>query len=108
VFVTALDPVNTGLVSSLNRPGANLTGASSIAGALGAKRLELIRELVPKPELIAVLIHPNNPMAEADKSELAQTAARLGQRIEIVSAVTPEEISAAFSRVVESGPFTVK
>jgi ABC-type uncharacterized transport system substrate-binding protein len=101
VFTTAFDPVNTGLVTSLNRPGGNVTGASSIAGLLGAKRLELVRELVPKPELIAALVHPHNPMAEVDKADLQQTAASLGQRIEVFSAGSVEEINAAFSRVAE-------
>jgi putative ABC transport system substrate-binding protein len=101
VFTTAFDPVNTGLVVSLNRPGANVTGASSIAGLLGAKRLEIVREVVPKPGLVAALLHAHNPMAEADKADLQQTAYGLGQRLEIFSAGSVEEIEAAFSKIAE-------
>jgi putative tryptophan/tyrosine transport system substrate-binding protein len=60
VFLTADDPVKLGLVASLNRPGANLTGVSFVSAMLGAKRLELLRTLVPKADLIAVLVDPSH------------------------------------------------
>ena len=64
VFDTGFDPVQLGLVTSLNRPGGNLTGVSNLNVELGPKRLELLRELVPTAAIIALLINPTNPNAE--------------------------------------------
>ena len=97
VFVTGFDPVKTGLVASLNRPGGNVTGATVIASQLAAKRLELLRELLPMARIIAVLTNPNNPNAETDAAE-AQTAGRtLGQEIHMLPAGNEQEVEAAFS-----------
>jgi putative ABC transport system substrate-binding protein len=96
VFSVGGDPVKLGLVASLNRPGGNLTGVSLLLGLLGAKRLELLRELVPKARTIGVLINPTNPSAE-DYARDAQEAARtLDQQIQILSAGTGSEIETAF------------
>ena len=80
VFSAADDPVRLGYVSSFNRPGGNMTGLSMISGALGAKRLELLRELVPNATMIAVLTNPNNPAEDNLRGEQA-TARSIGQRI---------------------------
>jgi len=97
VFVTGFDPVKSGLVTSLNRPDGNLTGATVIAGQLAAKRLGLLHELVPSVRLVAVLLNPNNPNAEADVAD-AQVAARaLGQQIEVLPAGSEQELEVAFT-----------
>ena len=97
VFVTGFDPVKSGLVTSLNRPDGNLTGATVIAGQLAAKRLGLLHELVPSVRLVAVLLNPNDPNAEADVAE-AQVAARaLGQHIEVLPAGSEQELEVAFT-----------
>ena len=97
VFLTGFDPVKSGLVASLNRPGGNLTGATVIAGQLVAKRLELTRELLPAARIIGVLANPNNPNAETDTVE-AQAAGRgLAQEIHVLLAESEQEIDAAFT-----------
>ena len=84
VFITGGDPVKLGLVASLNRPGSNMTGISPFISVLGAKRLELLREVAPSSSVIAILFNPNSPEAETVVSD-AQTAARsVGQQIIIV------------------------
>ena len=97
VFLTGFDPVKSGLVASLNRPGGNLTGATVIAGQLVSKRLELLRELVPAARIVGVLANPNNPNADGDMAE-AQTAGRaLGQEIHVLLAEREQEVDAAFT-----------
>lgn len=81
VFVSAADPVQLGLVSSLNRPRGNVTGVSLIGSALEAKRLELLHELLPGASSIAVLIDPNYPAAKIQMHELQEAAARLGVKV---------------------------
>jgi ABC transporter substrate binding protein len=75
VFLTGSNPVEVGIVTSLARPGGNLTGVTVLGVELGAKRLELLHELVPTPNIVAALINPNTPAAEIQSTEL-QTAAR--------------------------------
>jgi putative tryptophan/tyrosine transport system substrate-binding protein len=99
VFVMGADPVKLGVVASLNRPGGNLTGIMQLFGALGAKRLELIRELVPSLSVLAVLSNPNNPNA-SDHLDDVQTAARsIGQQIEVFRASSESEIDNAFAGI---------
>jgi putative tryptophan/tyrosine transport system substrate-binding protein len=81
VFVMGADPVKLGVVPSLNRPGGNVTGVYQVYGALGGKRLELIRELVPKASLIAVLTNPKNPNSEDHLDDVRAAAHAMGQRI---------------------------
>jgi putative ABC transport system substrate-binding protein len=99
VFVMGADPVKLGVVTSLNRPGSNVTGVMQLFGALGAKRLELIRELVPSLSVLAVLSNPNNPNA-SDHLDDVQTAARsIGQQIEVFRARSESEIDSAFASI---------
>jgi putative ABC transport system substrate-binding protein len=74
VFATGADPVKEGLVTSLNRPGANVTGVSFFGGVLGAKRLELLRQLVPRATTIGVLMNPNRPDTEAERRDVQAAA----------------------------------
>src|SRR5262245_15154835 len=78
VFTTGSDPVRDGLVASLNQPGGNVTGVVFIAGALGAKRLELLRQLVPNAATTAMLVHPNTPESEAERSDVQAAAQAIG------------------------------
>jgi putative ABC transport system substrate-binding protein len=96
VFVTGFDPVKSGLVASLNRPGGNVTGATVIAGQLSEKRLELLRDLVPTARHIAVLINQDNPNAETDAPDLEAAARTLGIQIEFLEASDEREVDRAF------------
>jgi putative ABC transport system substrate-binding protein len=97
VFTTGTDPVKTGLVASLNRPEANVTGVSFFASSLGAKRLELLRELVPAAATVAMLANPTNPTADSEVQE-AKTAARaLGVEFQLVMAETESQVDTAFA-----------
>jgi ABC-type uncharacterized transport system substrate-binding protein len=101
VFVGALDPVKAGLVASLNRPGGNVTGVTFIGASLGAKRLELARELVPNAGVIAVLTHPNSPDASEELRDLNTAAKAIGQELLVVSATSDRDFEAAFASVVQ-------
>src|SRR5215475_15803889 len=100
IFETAADPVQVGLVASLNRPGANVTGVTNTGGELGAKRLGLLRELLPGAVRFAVLVNPNNPLlAEAWIKDTQPAAAAIGIQLEILRASTYREIDAAFTSI---------
>lgn len=100
-FVTGGNPVRDGLVDRLSRPGGNATGVSLIAGELGPKRLELMRELVPQAALIAVLKNSNNPTLAAELRDLEAAAHTMGQKLLILEAATPQAIDAAFVTLAE-------
>jgi putative ABC transport system substrate-binding protein len=97
VFVIGADPVASGVVPSLNRPDGNVTGISQFYGALGAKRLELLREIVPTAAKIAVLSDPNNPNAESHLNGVREAVHTIGQTIAVATARTETEIDAAFA-----------
>jgi putative tryptophan/tyrosine transport system substrate-binding protein len=101
VFVVGEDPVKVGLVTSLNRPSANVTGISNFMNLLGAKRLELVSEVVPKAEDLALLVNPKNPNAEADTADLRAAADALGRRLHVLTASSDAEIEAAFAAAVQ-------
>jgi putative ABC transport system substrate-binding protein len=104
VFTTASNPVATGLVASLNRPGGNATGVTVLAGELGPKRLELLHELLPTASKIALLVNPNVPVISQDDIQSAQTAAScLGLEIIVVKAGSEDEIEKAFVTAAQQG-----
>jgi putative tryptophan/tyrosine transport system substrate-binding protein len=101
VFSFGSDPVAEGLVASLNRPGGNLTGVTSIAGEIAPKRIELMRELLGERAVLATLINPSNPLSRAERSDSERAAEKLGQRLEILAAQNESEIDAAFTALQE-------
>ena len=101
VFSAGGDPVQTGLVASLNRPGGNVTGVSSMAGELGSKRVGLLQELVPRAARLAALINPVNPLAQAFVTDIRAAAPAIGQQIEVLNASTSQDIDTAFAKLVE-------
>jgi putative ABC transport system substrate-binding protein len=104
VFVSGGDPVKAGLISSLNRPGGNVTGVSMIYSALVQKRLELLFKLAPKTVNIGVLVNPNYPEADLQRRELQEAAEAIKQQtIHVVSATSEREIDAAFETLVRQG-----
>jgi putative ABC transport system substrate-binding protein len=103
VFVTGADPVAAGLVSSISRPGGNITGVSFFDIPVTGKRLALLRELVPNADIIAVLQDSNFSQYQAVTREIEAAAGAMGQKIVTVNASNPQEIDAAFSSMVQSG-----
>jgi putative ABC transport system substrate-binding protein len=101
VFVIGEDPVKEGLVASLNRPGGNVTGMSNFMNLLGAKRLELVSEAVPKASVLALLVNPNNPNAGPDTRDLQSAADVLGRRVQVLAANSEHEIEQAFVVIVQ-------
>jgi putative ABC transport system substrate-binding protein len=101
VFVIGEDPIKVGLVTSLNRPSANVTGVTNFMNVLGAKRLELAGEVAPKAEALALLVNSNNPNAEADTADLQAAADALGRRVVVLTATSDAEIEAAFHAAVQ-------
>ena len=97
VFSSGQDPVDAGLVASFNRPGGNVTGASSMSADLGAKRLGLLYELVPRAARFALLVNPKSPNAEVSIRDAREGASALGRPIEILSAGNTEEIDGSFA-----------
>jgi putative tryptophan/tyrosine transport system substrate-binding protein len=97
VFAMASDPVAEGFVASLSRPGGNMTGITSIAGALAPKRLDLMREFLRDDAAIAILINPSNPLASAERKDTEAAAHAIGQRLEVLSAGNEDEINKAFA-----------
>jgi putative ABC transport system substrate-binding protein len=99
VFTLGADPVLQGLVASLNRPGANVTGVSFLASEMEPKRLELLGELVPQGATIAYLANPANPANQLNTRNIQTAARSVGQRLTVVNASTPPEIDTAFARL---------
>jgi putative ABC transport system substrate-binding protein len=102
VFYTGGDPVEVGLVASLNRPGGNITGVSFFGNVLGAKRLELLRKLVPQVTTIAMLVNPS-PDAEPERRDVEATARAIGQQVIILDASSDRDIETAFATFAQRG-----
>jgi putative tryptophan/tyrosine transport system substrate-binding protein len=97
VFGTGLDPVETGLVASLNRPGGNVTGATFLSAALGAKRLGLLRDLAPGAEVIALLVDPGKSVGQVQIRDVQEAARALGQSLVVLDGGSDEKIEAGFA-----------
>ena len=101
VFTTGLDPVPYGLVSSLNRPDGNVTGATFYSGALGAKQMELLRELAPRTTTFGILVNPNSASA-APQVRDAQSAARsIGRELNVLNAGSETDMNAGFAALAK-------
>jgi putative ABC transport system substrate-binding protein len=101
VFSAGVDPIGLGLVAGLNRPGGNVTGVSFMNHELGAKRLEILHELVPGAACFAVLLNPRNPASESFMAGVRRAASTLGLQVETLFADTDPEIDAAFAMLVQ-------
>jgi len=100
VFATGGDPVNENLVTSFNRPSGNVTGVSFPGSNAGAKKLELIRAVVPTARTIAVLENPESPITRAERTDVMTAARAVGQRVIVVKASTEADFDAAFATLV--------
>jgi putative ABC transport system substrate-binding protein len=103
VFVTGSDPVADGLVKRFDRPDGNATGVHVFTTSLGPKRLQLLRELVPKARTIAFLVNRSSQVAEMQLTQMRDTASSIGQTIIILNATTESEIDLAFATLVQRG-----
>jgi ABC-type uncharacterized transport system substrate-binding protein len=101
VFVIGEDPVEMGLVQTLNRPGGNVTGLSNFMNLLAAKRLELLSETVPNANAVALLVNPNNPNSDPDSKNLQAAAQALGRRIEVLKAASETELESVFAGITQ-------
>ena len=103
VFSIGADPVKAGLVPSLNRPGGNLTGVTTSYDKSAPKRLGLLREILPKPTIIGVLVNPTDPITStSEMNEMREAARSVGQQIKILQASTELEIDTAFATLIET------
>ena len=101
VFATGGDPVRQGLAARMNRPGGNVTGVSFFGGMLGAKRLELLRQLVPKAKTIAMLVNPDAPTTEAERRDVLAAAQTIGQPLLVIDVRSARDIETAFATIVQ-------
>ncbi len=104
VFYIGLDPVELGLVASLNRPGGNLTGVTGWNVTVGPKRLELLHEVLPTAAILALLVNPTSPnLADADSKEQQAAARTLGLELHVLHASTERDFDMVFARMIELG-----
>jgi len=101
VFTSGDDPVRIGLVASLNKPGGNATGVNLFTSQLGPKRLGLLRELLPKPDLIAFVVNPDNDSTPIQVEQMEAAAKALGQPLLVLHAKNENEIDAAFATMAQ-------
>jgi putative ABC transport system substrate-binding protein len=104
VFTTAYDPITVGLVGSLGRPEGNVTGVTFFGGSLGAKRLELLREAVPKADTIVMLANPSSPIADAEVKEVQSAAKALGVQFQVQTGSTERDIDTVFASFGQHRP----
>jgi putative ABC transport system substrate-binding protein len=103
VFAGGGDPVKQGLVASLNQPGGNVTGLVYFSAVLGAKRLELLRQFVPRATKVAVLVNPNTLVTEAERRDVQAAAQAIGQQLIIFDVSSDRDIETAFATFVQRG-----
>jgi putative ABC transport system substrate-binding protein len=103
VFASGSDPVRDGLVASLSRPGGNVTGVHFFGAVLGAKRLELLRQLMPNAATMGVLVQPSIPNTEAERSDVLGAAQAVGQQLIVLHATSSSDIEAAFPLFIQRG-----
>jgi ABC-type uncharacterized transport system substrate-binding protein len=103
LFAMGGDPVAAGLVASLGRPGGNVTGVVFFSGALGMKRLELLRELLPAAKTIGLLVTPNSPETESERRDIEAAAQAKGYQLITLDASTEHDIETAFATFVQRG-----
>jgi putative ABC transport system substrate-binding protein len=101
VFLTGDDPVTVGIVASLARPGGNVTGVTFVSAMLGTKRLQLLRGLLPKIELMAMLVDPASPESVNQVSDVSDAARALGLQLAVLHARTASELDLAFASLVQ-------
>jgi putative tryptophan/tyrosine transport system substrate-binding protein len=101
VFAVGADPIRIGLVESLNRPGGNITGVTNMAAELEQKRLEVLHQLLPTANNLALLVNPNNPNAVAEKANASAAAAKLGVRVDVVEASGESDFDGVFAKLAE-------
>jgi putative ABC transport system substrate-binding protein len=101
VFNVGDDPIKLGLIVSFNRPGGNITGVCTLSSTLEAKRLGLLRELVPNAVTVALLLNPTNPDAELQRRDIQAAATAIGQHLLIVSASSESDFDPAFAAIVQ-------
>jgi len=103
VFTSGEDPIRLGFVRAINHPGGNMTGVSLFTGQLTAKRLELLRELIPKATKIAFLLDPANPTADTQRNDAETAAKTVGLQVQVFAAGTETGIEAAFAKMNQEG-----
>ena len=103
IFITGADPIQFGFVASFNRPGGNLTGVWLVTPALAQKRLELLREMVPRAATIALLVNPKSPVAEPQTRDADQAARALGLNLMVLHAVSDTEFEDVFAALIRQG-----
>jgi putative ABC transport system substrate-binding protein len=103
IIATGADPVRDNLVASLGRPGGNVTGVSFLTNELGAKRLDMLRQLVPKAATIAMLVNPDSPDTAAERREVQAAAQAIGQQLIILDVRSERDFETAFATFVQRG-----
>src|SRR5262249_34457618 len=103
VFEMGADPVASGLVASLSRPGGNVTGTTSLNEEVGPKRLEILHELVPTAKIVALLLHPTNHNAETVTIKLQEAARSLDLELHVLHASSEHDFDMVFARLAQPG-----
>jgi putative ABC transport system substrate-binding protein len=109
VFAISIDPVEVGLVASLNRPGGNITGATTLSAELGLKRLELLHEVIPTASKVAFLVNPTAPIAESLTRDMQEAARTLGLQLHVLRASTEDDFDIVFATLprVQAGALVI-